>query len=283
MARDRVRRGEISGSAWGLLTWPVGTFGHWKAAGAAIGMHYIRLPRQSIPAGRQIVQVGIRTVMRAAHNDDIASVAELIEVVLNAPVLARLAYQVRPQFAAYDFVRPPTARDHGCAVEVDEHRFTHGIEGAVGATHADAGGLHQVGKGVGLIGDFPGVPDRCRITRGPDHDLGALIGTFARHLRKHAVVTDNQCQFAAARPVAYRNAQITWFPRFHRHPWVQLAVVQPDLAHIVDNQPAVVRVTVGVCLHDREAAPYLMLLTGLFERSHFRTIQGAHDVRRGIH
>src|SRR5690606_40965677 len=105
MARDRVRRGEISGSAWGLLTWPVGTFGHWKAAGAAIGMHYLRLPGQSIPACRQIVHVGIRTVLGAALYGDIASVAELIDVVLNAPVLARLAYQVRPQFAAYDFVR----------------------------------------------------------------------------------------------------------------------------------------------------------------------------------
>jgi hypothetical protein len=88
---------------------------------------------------------------------------------------------------------------HG-AVEIDDHAFAHGIEAAVGAAHADIGGDHEIAEGVGLVGEAPRVADRRGIAGGADHDLGALVGAFARHFGKHAVVADDQRDLGAVRP-----------------------------------------------------------------------------------
>ena len=81
--------------------------------------------------------------------------------------------------------------------KLHDHAFTHGIERAVRAAHADIRGDHQVAEGVGLVGEAPGIADRRRVAGRADHDFGALVGAFARHLREHAVMADDQRELGA--------------------------------------------------------------------------------------
>ena len=99
----------------------------------------------------------------------------------------------------------------------------------------------------------------------------------------HAVVADDERQAAAVGTYAHRHAQVARLPRLHRHPRVELAVIQLDGAGVVDDQAAVVGVAAGVGLHDREAAPDAVLDAGRFESSYFRAVQAAHDLRVGVH
>src|ERR1051325_2465154 len=106
------------------------------------------------------------------------------------------------------------------------------------------------------------VPARRGVARRAHDQLGALVRGLARHLGEHAVVADDQPELDALRPIAHRNAEVARLPRLDRHPRMQLAVVELDLPAVVDDQPAVVRVAVRVLLHDREAAPDLVLDAG---------------------
>ena len=164
-----------------------------EAAGRTVNDLHLPFPRQTIAAGDHVLHVGVRTVLCATGDSDEAAMAELIDVVLDAPSGTRLADEIGPHFGGDDLVdaaaRP--MREDG-AVEIDDHAFAHGIERAVAAAHANVHGDHQITERVRLIGEAPRLPDRCGVTRGAKHDLRALVGAFARHLREHAVVTDDE-------------------------------------------------------------------------------------------
>ena len=164
-------------------------------------MAHLVLPRQPVAAGDQVLHVGVGAVLRAAGDRGEAAMAELIDVVLDRPVRARLAHEVGAHFGGDDLVGAAAGavRQHG-AVEIDDHALAHRVEGAVGAAHADIGGHHQIAERVRLVGEAPGVADRRGVAGGADHDLGALVGAFARHLREHAVVADDQRDLAPFGP-----------------------------------------------------------------------------------
>ena len=63
---------------------------------------------------------------------------------------------------------------------------------------------------------------------------------LARHLGEHAVVADDQRNLAAVGPLAHGDAHVAGLPGFHRHPGVELAVVQAQLALVVDDEAGVV-------------------------------------------
>src|SRR5262245_20285713 len=75
-----------------------------EAAGGAVGDDHFALPRQLVASGHHVVHVGVGTVARAALHGDIAAMAELVDVVLDRPVLAGFPHQVRPHFAGDDLV-----------------------------------------------------------------------------------------------------------------------------------------------------------------------------------
>jgi hypothetical protein len=72
-------------------------------------------------------------------------------------------------------------------------------------------------------------------------------------------------------------------PRLDRHPRVQLAVVEGDVAAVVDDDAGVVWVAVRVVLHQREAAPDRVGAAGIGERGNLGAIEAAHDRRVGAH
>jgi hypothetical protein len=210
--------------------------------------------------------------------------AELVDVILHAPSPARLAHEIGPHLRRHDLVGAAgrSMRQHG-SIEIDDHRLAHGIEGAVGATHADIGRHHQIAECVRLVGEAPGLADGRRVAGGADHHLGTLVGALARHLREHAVVADDQRQLAALGPVDNGNAEIARFPRLDRHPGMHLAVVELQLALVVDDDAGIVGHAAGVELHDGEAAPDVVVAAGLPERRDLRPVEAAHDLRIGVH
>ena len=127
--------------------------------------------------------------------------AELVDIVLDRPVLARLAHEIGADLSGDDLVGAsgrPLGEDR--TVEIDDHAFAHGVERAVRAAHADIGGRPSGSGSVGLVGEAPGVADRRGIASGADHDFGALVGAFARHLGEHAVVADDERDLRAFGP-----------------------------------------------------------------------------------
>jgi hypothetical protein len=199
-------------------------------------------------------------------------------------VYPRLAHQIGAHFGGDDLVGPSRrAMGDDAAVEIHDHAFAHRIERAVRSAHADIGGHHQVLERIGLIGEAPAVADRRGIAGGADHDFRALVGTFPRHLREHAVVADDQRNPGALGTLNHGNADIAGFPRLDRDPGVEFPVVQFDLALIVDDQPRIVGIAVGVELHDRKAAPDLVVDAGLLEGRDFRAVEPAHDRGVGVH
>src|SRR5437879_4449002 len=116
-----------------------------KAAAGAVGDLHLVLPRQAILPRHEVVHVGIRTILRAAADGDEAAMAELVDVVLDAPHAAGLAGQRRANLAGDDLVGHTGARDQRRAVEVDDHAFAHRVEGAIGAAHADVRRV-QIGR-----------------------------------------------------------------------------------------------------------------------------------------
>ena len=131
------------------------------------------------------------------------------------------------------------------AVEIDDHAFAHGIERAVGAAHADIGRDHQVLERVGLVGEAPAFADRRGVAGGADHDLRALVGAFARHLREHAVMADDQRDLGALRPLDHGDADVAGLPRLDRNPGMEFAVVELDLAVVVDDQAGIIGIAVA--------------------------------------
>src|ERR1700744_4019870 len=96
-------------------------------------------------------------------------------------------------------------------------------------------------------------------------------------------MTDDQRELAAFRPVNDGNAEIAWLPRLDRHPRMELAIVEAQLARIVDNNAGIVGIAARVELHDGEAAPNLVAGAGLLEGRDLRPVEIAHDFAVGIH
>ena len=252
-----------------------------KSAGRAVC--YLHAPWQLVLAGRHVVHVGVGAILRAALHRHIAPVVDLVHVVLYAPAAAGFSHQIGPDFGSDDLVHPASAFHHDGTVKVAEHAFAHRIKTAVAAAHAHAGGVGQVAKGVGLVGNFPRVADGRGVAGGAQDDLGPLVRRLARHLGKHAVVADDERNAAAVGPVTHRHAQVTRLPRLHWHPGVQLAVIELDGARVINDQAAVVGVAARVGLHDRKTAPDFVGKAGLLEGHHLRAIQRAHDGGINVH
>ena len=134
-----------------------------------------------------------------------------------------------------------------------------------------------------MIGEAPAVADRRGVAGGANHDLRALVGAFARHLGEHAVMADDERDSGAVRALDHGNADVAGLPRLDRNPGMEFAVVELDFAAIVDDQPGIIGIAARVELHDREAAPDLVVDAGLPERRDLGTIETAHDLRIGIH
>src|SRR5437588_3072383 len=237
-----------------------------KAARGAVGDLHLIFPWQAEGAGDHVLHEGIRAIHRAAFHRDITAMPELIDVVLDAPVDPRLAHQVRADFGGDDFVDSAggAVGDDG-AVEIHDHAFAHRIERSVGPAHADIGGHHQILERIGLIGEAPAFADRRGVTGGADHDLGTLVGAFARHLREHAVMADDQRELGPLRPLDHGNADIAGLPRFDRNPGVEFSIIEFDLAGVVDDKAGIVGIAVRVELHDGEAAPDFVVHSGALD------------------
>src|SRR6187401_81470 len=78
-----------------------------KPARRAVGHLDLILPRQTERAGHHVLHESIRAIHRAAFHRDVTAVPELIDVVLDTPVDARLADQIRAHFGGDDLVRAP--------------------------------------------------------------------------------------------------------------------------------------------------------------------------------
>ena len=270
-------------TGFGYSLGAVGSARDLETAARAVGDLDLVLPGQPVLAGNQIAHVGVRAILRAAFDRDKAAVTELVDIVLHAPEPPGFVGEFRPHLSSDDLIRCTSAGHERNSVKIDDHAFAHGIEHPVGSGHADIGRVHQIGERVALIADVPGVPDRRRVAGGAQHDVGALVGAFSRHLRKHAVVADDQRDLAAVRPVAHRNTQVAWLPRLNWYPRMHLSVIELHLSPVIDDDTAVVRIAVGVVLHDGKTAPDVVLGTGLLEARNFRSIKPRHELGVGVH
>src|SRR3984957_10720838 len=127
-------------------------------------------------------------------------------------------------------------------------------------------------KGIGLVGNAPGLPDRRGVARRPQHYFGALVCTLTRHLRKHAVMADNQREFCALWPVDHGNPEVARLPGLRWNPWVHLAVIEPAPAHVANHKPGVVSHASGVQPHDRKAPPDAIFHASLLESLDLRPV-----------
>ncbi len=76
---------------------------------------------------------------------------------------------------------------------------------------------------------------------------------------------------------------IARLPRLDRHPGMHLAVIEFDLALVVDDQAGIERVAMGIELHDGEAAPDVIGHAGAAEVLDLGAVDPAHDRRIGVH
>src|SRR5262245_47819573 len=83
----------------GGILWLVGARRRRETAGGAVAHLHLLFPGQSVTPGNQILHIRIGTVTRPALHCHIATVTELIDVVLHTPVGPRLSYQIRSQLA----------------------------------------------------------------------------------------------------------------------------------------------------------------------------------------
>ena len=137
-----------------------------------------------------------------------------------------------------------TLLDH-VAVVVADGALAEVVEHAVVAGEVDRDGVHQVLPGVGAVGPDPLIVDLRRVAGDADIDVGALVRGLAREFGEHPVVADADRELRAFRAVADRHPVVARRPRFDRHPRLQLAVVQRDLALVVDDDRGVVRRLLG--------------------------------------
>ncbi len=92
-------------------------------------MAHLVLPRQAVLSGDEVLHEGVGAVPGAARDRGEAAMAELIDVVLDRPVGARLAHQIGPHLGGDDLVRTaarPVGEDG--AVEIDDHPLPHRVE-----------------------------------------------------------------------------------------------------------------------------------------------------------
>src|SRR5206468_2129449 len=69
--------------------------GRGKTAGGPVGRPHLTFPGQAVTACHEIAHIRIRTVTGAAGDGGESAMAELVDVVLDSPVDARLADKVR--------------------------------------------------------------------------------------------------------------------------------------------------------------------------------------------
>ena len=208
---------------------------------------------------------------------------ELIDVVLHAPHTACFANPIGSDFGRDDFIgAPPALGDHS-AVEIAKHALAHGVKTAVAAAHANTRGHGQVLKGVGLVGDGPGMANRCGVSCRADDDLCPLVGGLARHLWEHAVVANDEAESRTLGSGAHGHTDIARLPWLHRYPGMEFPVVQANLPQIIDDESTVVGVAVGVGLHDGEASPNLIANTRGLEGRDLGAINAHHQFRRRAH
>src|ERR1700738_4579888 len=148
--------------------------------------------------------------------------------------------------------------------------------------HMHVGRHHQVLESVSLICEAPAFANRRGVAGGADHDFGALVGAFARHLGEHAVLANDQRDFCALRSFDDGNADIVGLPGLDRNPRMEFPVIELDLAAIVDDEARIVRVAVGVNSM-MEKQTQIVVDAGLLERCDFRPIEPAHDLGIGVH
>src|ERR1043166_8841190 len=96
--------------------------GFGESARGAVDDLDVVLPRQAIAPGDEVAHVGVGAIPRAARDRGEAAVAELINVVLDAPMGARLAPQIRAHLGGDDLVGAArSAVGEDGAVEIDDH------------------------------------------------------------------------------------------------------------------------------------------------------------------
>src|SRR5579871_14943 len=98
---------------------------------------------EAIPACGEVMHVRVWTVLGAAEHGREATMAELIDIVLDPPMTTRLAHEIRAHLRSNDLVRTAAGTvSEDRAVEVHDHALAHGIERAVRSAHADIGRHH---------------------------------------------------------------------------------------------------------------------------------------------
>ena len=130
---------------------------------------------------------------------------------------------------------------------------------------------------------MPCVADRRCVPCRTNDDLRPFVRGLARHLGEHPVMADDQRDPTAIGAITHGHAQVARLPWLHGHPGMKLAVVQANHARVVNNQPAVVRVAVGVVFHDGEATPDVVVDASLLERGNLGAVQRTHDRRVDVH
>src|SRR6478672_531100 len=93
-----------------------------ETVGGSVLVDDLVLPGEAIPARDEVMHERVGTIAGAARDSRHAAMAELIDVVLDRPVFARLADKVWSQLRGDDLVSPsrrPFGEDR--AVEIDDH------------------------------------------------------------------------------------------------------------------------------------------------------------------
>src|ERR1700752_764208 len=88
-----------------------------EAACRAVSDAHLGFPGQTVAAAGQIAHVGVWAIARAARNRDEPAMSELVNVVLDSPVVARLAYEVWAHLGGDDLVGHRAALGDYGAVE----------------------------------------------------------------------------------------------------------------------------------------------------------------------
>src|SRR5207244_10621149 len=87
-----------------------------------------RPPGEAILARHQVLHVGVRAILGPAAHGDEPAMAELVDVVLDAPQAAGFVGELGPNLARDDLVGVAVAGEERLAVEVDDHPLAHRVE-----------------------------------------------------------------------------------------------------------------------------------------------------------
>src|ERR1700754_5079131 len=92
-----------------------------KAAGGAVDVAHLVLPRQPIFAGDKVLHESVGAIPGAAGDRGEAAMTELVDVVLDRTMGARRAHEVGARFGGDDLVRAAAgAVGEDSAVEIDD-------------------------------------------------------------------------------------------------------------------------------------------------------------------